>query len=196
MTDEIQHGGGAGQREKRSRMGQPHAVNAKGTGIPTAARNEQLNMLGAEPGAPHVGPVARSSDPSTSHTAAKKAARGLSTKQLAVLDTIQRARSARVGMRDVEMTHDEIIDRYRLYRQDSRACLWYPSLGESSIRTRVSELVTLRYVDKHDENGRSLAGNPAARWTLTEKGKRADVATMRFDADRRTQSAANRHARS
>lgn len=143
------------------------AADTKGTGLPTAARAEQLNAFGPEPGAAHVGPVARKTDPPTSKRAAVRASKGLSGKQLAVLDTFQRASHP--------MTHEQLIERFRARLARISAARWYPVLGESSIRTRCKELVTLGYVRHVDDAGFTASGGRSARWAITPSGGALDV---------------------
>jgi hypothetical protein len=142
----------------------------KGTGLPNAVREQQHDIFGAPPGDGRVGPVARSTDPSTSHDAAKKAVRGFTVKLLAVLDCMQRSAK-------MPRTHDGIISSYSwLFSQSGdKGVTWYPSMTDSSIRTRVSELVTLGYATKFDETGQSATGGRASRWTLTDAGRTFDV---------------------
>jgi len=168
-------------RRRSRKPAKSATTGTKGTGLPTAARNEQLNAFGPEPGAANVGPATRTSDPSTSHAAAKRAARGLTTKQIAVLDTFQRVRAARQGLRPVEITHEELIESYAVQRTKSAHCAWYPALTDSSIRTRCKELATLSYIYRYDEEGTTRTGGRAARWKLTHAGERADTRALRFD---------------
>lgn len=156
--------------------GQRRPRETKGGGLPTAARSEQHNIFGAEPGDSRVGPVARTTDRATSHTAAKRAARGLTEKQLAVLDTFQRVGAIYV------LTHETLIEAYHRRRADVPECSWYPTLTDSSVRTRCSELVELKYVYAlDDQKGKTRAGSACTLWKLTERGKLADVAGLRFD---------------
>lgn len=153
----------------------------KGGGLPRASEIDQGNLFGKQPGAADVGPATRASHPITSHRAASKAADKLTTKQLAVLDVLQRMRGA--------PTHEEVVREYRERRMGARssyavhagwyAADWYPDLTDSSIRTRTKELVALGYVQKQDENGKSDRGNKATRWTLTAAGVLVDVGTLK-----------------
>lgn len=146
--------------------------DTKGTGLPNAVREQQHDMFGKPPGDGRVGPVARTTDPSTSHDAAKRAALNLTVKMLAVLDCLR-------TMGRALPTHEQVVSAYgyRFARGDDPAKLaaWYPHMTDSSIRTRVSELVTLGYVQKYDEQGRTQAGGRASRWCVTDAGRALDV---------------------
>jgi hypothetical protein len=139
----------------------------KGGGLARASAIDQEELFGSKPGAGDVGPATRASHPITSHRAAGKAADKLTLKQLAVADVLQRIKGT--------PTHEEIVREYGERRADTRAADWYPWLTDSSVRTRVKELVALGYVEKHDEAGRSARGNAATRWKLTAAGVLLDV---------------------
>lgn len=144
----------------------------KGGGLPRASAIDQGNLFGRQSGAGDVGPATRASHPITSHRAAKKAANKLTLKQLAVLHT-----TLALGT----PTHEEIVSVYRGRRGAgwNATCSWYPDLTDSSIRTRVKELVALGYAQVHDEHGRSSRGNKATRWTVTAAGILVDIARQR-----------------
>lgn len=61
------------------------------------------------------------------------------------------------------LTHEQIIEEHR--RRE--ALIGYPSASVSSLRTRCSELVRDREVERvPDKVGRSAAGNASVRWRV------------------------------
>lgn len=98
-------------------------------------------------------PVARTTDPETSHEAATSARRSAET----VMGRVYRILAAA----NKGMTHDQIISEYR--RQAARLG-WKPA-SDSGIRTRVGELVKAGDVEQvlHTRS-RSKYGREAALW--------------------------------
>lgn len=157
--------------------------DTKGGGLPTAANDATHPDLFGDPapGAGHVGPATRSTDPATSHAAARRAADRLTNKQLAVLDTFQRGKRNTTDTSAAVMTHEQLVEKYNTIRRRVTSCGWFPPLTDSSIRTRCKELVTLGYVQHVDDAGRTAAGGAAARWAITPAGNNIDVTTKRTD---------------
>lgn len=144
----------------------------KGGGLPRATALEQGDIFGAVPGAGDVGPATRSGDPATSRAAARRAARGLTDKQLAVLEAYQMSPTA--------LTHETLVELYRARRHQLAVAAWYPTLTDSSVRTRSRELVTLGYVELVDDYGRTAAGGRAQRWRVSARGVAVNIETERF----------------
>jgi len=107
-------------------------------------------------------PRARNTDPSTSHEAAAKVAKRAPTIRTAVLDTLRL-----YFPRPERFTLEEVVAVYR--RRVERGAA--PRTTDSSVRTRVSELVTLGEVRDTGEKivlYTSRAGRRCILWELTE----------------------------
>lgn len=101
--------------------------------------------------------LARTTDPETSHEAARLPRKG---------ELIKGAVLAILG-EDGPATHDQIVGRYNARLAAGHD---YPPAGASSIRTRVAELVDEGLVDVLEaEWGRSTMGNRARRWRLVDQ---------------------------
>jgi hypothetical protein len=100
--------------------------------------------------------TARKTDPWTSHAAAGEDPGPRSTVRSRVLGLLTAAPEARDGI-----THDGIITLYRKYQMR----LGWPPATDSSIRTRVSELVEAGLVEAiPDAAGKSRYGRAALLW--------------------------------
>lgn len=109
----------------------------------------------------------RSTDPDTSHAAAKKAAHKAPIIRDVVLEIVQE---------QGPMTHDELIGAYNMrVVMDPDT----PRASESGIRTRLSELKRARLVIQDAEDGLSNFGNVAKRWVAVDP----DDQSMRYDPD-------------
>jgi hypothetical protein len=100
----------------------------------------------------------RNTDPWTSHAAAADVAPTVSTVRSRVLGILSAAPDALEGV-----THDGLITLYRQYALR----LGWPPASDSSIRTRVNELVRDGEVERvPDDAGRSRFGRPALLWRV------------------------------
>ncbi|MDU2072519.1 MAG: hypothetical protein E7E98_08430 [Cutibacterium avidum] len=73
-----------------------------------------------------------------------------------------------LASRGEPVTHQELIGDYRrlmILEPDT------PNASDSSIRTRVSELVAVGLVEAVDKEGRSSAGKRSIRWAITRAGR-------------------------
>lgn len=105
-------------------------------------------------------PRARKTDPATSHAASARAARGLTTKQRAVLSMFHK----------YGRLHDEaLIAFYREIRTEQLG-LGYgeqvPDMSDSSIRTRRAELVTLGRLRDTGHQSTTARGGATTVWEL------------------------------
>lgn len=100
----------------------------------------------------------RNTDPWTSHAAAADVAPMVSTVRSRVLGILSAAPDALEGV-----THDGLITLYRQYALR----LGWPPASDSSIRTRVAELVRDGEVERvPDDAGRSRFGRAALLWRV------------------------------
>jgi hypothetical protein len=103
-------------------------------------------------------PRARKTDRATSHEATTRAARGLTTKQRAVLSVFQQ----------YGRLHDEqLVECYRELRRTQLARGFgeqIPDMTDSSIRTRRAELVTLGRVRDTGHKTTTARGGPTTVW--------------------------------
>jgi hypothetical protein len=144
-----------------------------GASLPTAADEAQHRLFGDDPKPGHAEPATRNTDPQTSHDAERRAANGLTLKQLAVLAAFQQHASAG-GMID-----ETLVAYYAGRRQwaidtaGSRAEFadWWPEQTASGLRTRRHELTTLGYIRKSGRKGETIAGGPSIVWELTDDGR-------------------------
>lgn len=105
-------------------------------------------------------PRARNTDPGTSHAAADSV-RGITS-------TIRERVGALLEANPGGLTHDQIIGEYRKYS----VRLGWPAASDSSIRTRVSELVTDGEAEKvPDASGKSRSGRPMLLWRKAVKNE-------------------------
>jgi hypothetical protein len=141
-----------------------------GESLPRAQDIEQPDLFGTQRPS-RLRAVARSTDPETSHTAAKRAQRSISLKQLAVLDC----------MRDYTRHFLPRIHDEKLIFQYAVRVTWWPIQSDSGIRTRRSELVRLGYVRDSKQRAIMQSGSASIEWELTDKGEAVDI-----DAFRRT----------
>ena len=101
-------------------------------------------------------PLARKTDPMTSHAAAADVAPRRVTVKWAVLAVFNGAPDAQAGV-----THDQLIALYRKYALR----LGWPPASESSIRTRCNELVRDGKAHQvRDILGKSRGGRKARVW--------------------------------
>lgn len=140
----------------------------KGQSLPTAAQREQEDLFAKPATAKHVGPVARTSDPETSHTAARKAGRRLGMKQLAVLHLFQQLHA--FGPPFNAITDERLVQEYEGDWRNVEPMTWYPTQADSGLRTRRNELVTLGYVEDSGSRGETSHGGASVRWRLTPSG--------------------------
>jgi hypothetical protein len=99
----------------------------------------------------HITPVARRTDPTTSHAAA--ASVDLRDSHRAVADCFEAY---------VELTDEELL---RVYRQRQVSHV-YPAQSDSGLRTRRRELVDLRVLENSGRKARMETGRLAIVWTL------------------------------
>lgn len=161
----------AAERQRRGAIAASYALEIArddGDTATAAAARAQLDAFAETTRADQ--PRARVTDPATSHAAAVRARRGLTVKQLAVLDLLQ----ATAG----PASYDELIARYNRNRSRGRPA-WYPPQTDSGIRTRAKELRDAGYVCHVDDAGTTEAGGRAARWAPTPDGQMVDVDAAR-----------------
>lgn len=98
----------------------------------------------------------RNTDPWTSHAAALEVGPWVTTVRSRVLGILTAAPEAADGL-----THDQVIALYRKYA----IRLGWPPASDSSIRTRVNELVREGDVEQvPDDTGKSKYGRAALLW--------------------------------
>lgn len=105
-------------------------------------------------------PLARKTDPMTSHAAAADVAPRRVTVKWAVLAVFNGAPDAQAGV-----THDQLIALYRKYQPR----LGWPMASDSSIRTRCRELVRDGLVvEVKDAGAKSNYGRRAILWRAAD----------------------------
>jgi hypothetical protein len=161
-----------------------------GESLPRAADAEQSDLFGAARPS-RLRAAARSTDPETSHAAAKRANRSISLKQLAVLDCFQRENRrylAVTGQLLDGMIDEKLLQRYHAATSilSAERVDWYPQQSDSGLRTRRSELVTLKYVVDTGIKRLGDACGPSIVWQLTEAGITLDVQAFRTTLENKT----------
>lgn len=147
---------------------------SQGESLPTARNAEQPDLFG-ESRPSRLRAAARKTDPATSHKAAQKATRGISLKQLAVLECFQRREEYD---RASSTFASGMIDETLIRQYGARVC-WWPAQTESGLRTRRSELVTLGYLRASTQKGETTSGNSSTIWELTPSGAMLNVQAFR-----------------
>lgn len=124
--------------------GEQEHGRAKRRGIPQAKSIDQVDAFSDVPPPPaNSGPATRRGDPETSRAAARRAAGGITSKQLAILTCFQLWGA---------MTDEELVERYEGLRREVRgmpdAADLIPEQSPSGIRSRRAELtaLTLGYI--------------------------------------------------
>jgi hypothetical protein len=154
-----------------------------GESLPRARDIEQADLFGAARPS-RLRAAARSTDPATSHAAARTAHREISLKQLSVLDCFRSVEEADLRVtappNTQGMIDEGLIRLYRSRREHIERDAWWPLQTDSGLRTRRSELVTLQYLRDSGRKYATAAGSPSIVWELTDAGRALNVQAFRI----------------